>query len=654
MIGSVQILKNNGESLISNGLAHFKFNDTNKQYIIYTLGEQINELLKIYIGYENAPVTDPGISDDDSAKITELLKKIGKNEDVSTLVTILPLSVGLYHVHDKVKKVALQTSAFNNIISTQQRGQIQTLDKDEPIMKENTFFDSSVTKEEAVKTEKVQEESIFANPMQPVMGPSTEQPANDKNYSAAPGSVVGEQLIENKNAESSSIDVANESGQTTTSLSESNVYSQVAATTPESDLIDTRVAEMNYNSDKNIEINGTISDEEAKNAILAVEKAQATIKDNIVIIKEFIKQQKNKVVLKTMEPAVETKSELKEEIREVPAKSSQVEPLPAQYDVVNNLELAPQPKFEENVLSKEPNLESDYLVDTSINQITSEIDTGSAVDASVSIPRVDLSKQIPAEPENDLIQQGSENTAYQIQGETPSQVPLNEQKLPAETSLLIEEQPEMIDTMAMIPPQGAANTGISTMASLDNSKSEILDTRNMVTSGNTAFAPDTAESNLYQSLPQSTSESLNNSEEQKSVGIIPEVKSTEVTTEELESQNGFTSQNMQSDSNSTIDIQIPDVELESSFITPGAGQFVQEQGNNVTTDIPDLSRQANMNMQAQTNSGDVVGGEFAIPQIDMNVPTVDQTQAPVIMPDGQSQDVNQGLVLTPDAFNKAA
>ena len=54
-----------------------------------------------------------------------------------------------------------------------------------------------------------------------------------------------------------------------------------------------------------------------------------------------------------------------------------------------------------------------------------------------------------------------------------SQVPLNEQKLPAETSLPNEQQPEMIDTMAMIPKQGVINetTNVSTIPSFDDSNS---------------------------------------------------------------------------------------------------------------------------------------------------------------------------------------
>lgn len=652
MIGNVQILKNNGESLISNGLAHFKFNDNDKQYLIYTLGEQINELLKIYIGYENAPVTDPGISDEDSTKITDLLKKIGKNEDVSTLITVLPLSEGLYHVHDKVKKVALQTSAFNNIITTQQRGQIQTLDKDEPIMKENTFFDSSLVKEENPVAEVTQEESIFANPMQPIMEPSVEQSYNDEKYDSAQSTLVDEQSVENMDANTANNNDTNGIGQTITNISEFNNDSQTSSNISEPEFINSSVARTNDNSGKNIEINGTISDEEAKNAILAVEAAQATIRENITIIKEFIKQQKNKIVPKTIESSVETKNELNEEIKEIPAMSSQVESLPAQYDVVNNLELAPQPELAENVLSNESNLQSDYLVDTSINQISSEIDTGSIVDTSVSIPRVDLSKQIPVESENELIQQSTESVALQNQANASSQMPLNEQRIPAGATLPIEEQPAMIDTMAMLPHQGMENKNISTVMPLDSSNSEMLDTTNMIVSSGDTFIPNTVENSVDQNISDPNSESIINSEDQNLSGIVPDVKPAETITEGSENQIGISSQNIQNTSIPTIDIQIPDVESENTFNIPETGQFTQEQSNNMPTSIPDIGTQ--INMQEQPNLSGVVDGEFSTPQIDMNVPSLDQTQAPVIMPDGQSQDDNQGLVLTPDAFNKAA
>lgn len=641
MIGNVQILKNNGESLISNGLAHFKFNATNKQYVIYTLGEQINELLKIYVGYENAPVTDPGMTEEESTTITELLKKIGKNEDVSSIITIIPLSAGLYRIHDKVKKVALQTSAFNNIINIQQKGQIQNLNQDEPIMKENTFFDASVTNAENVQKEVIQEQSIFDNPMKPVIEtPSGQAVADDVKTEKIQPSMVGEPAIETASEVLGTGEIAINSNQIQEKMSELNSISNTSSISGVSGISNTsstygeETSEMIDNSASILENETMISDEEAKNAILAVEEAQATIKNNIVIIKEFIKQQKNKVFTEDAETIEEVKTEIKN-ANEVSAMSSQDETLSSQYDVVNNLELAPQPEISENVLGSESELDNSYI-DTSVNQGSSDVSIGSLVDSSVTMPSTPTPTPRP-EPEISVVQQASTGLS--------SQVPLNEQKLPAETSLPNEQQPEMIDTMAMIPKQGVINetTNVSTIPSFDDSNSEVLDTTNMVATGNFTGASQVTEASFDNSTSQAINDTLINSENQGSFVSISNAANN---------QDGLSSQSMQND---TIDIQIPEVELESSFVNSDSGQFVQEPtpASSAAMNNTNMTGSMTGNMQQQY-SGEIVNGEFAIPQIDMNVSTLEGAQAPVVMPDGQSQDVNQGLVLTPEAFNKAA
>lgn len=641
MIGNVQILKNNGESLISNGLAHFKFNATNKQYVIYTLGEQINELLKIYVGYENAPVTDPGMTEEESTTITELLKKIGKNEDVSSIITIIPLSAGLYRIHDKVKKVALQTSAFNNIINIQQKGQIQNLNQDEPIMKENTFFDASVTNAENVQKEVIQEQSIFDNPMKPVIEtPSGQAEADDVKTEKIQPSMAGKPAIETASEVLGTGEIATNSNQIQEKMSELNSISNTSSISGVSGISNTsstygeETSEMIDNSASILENETMISDEEAKNAILAVEEAQATIKNNIVIIKEFIKQQKNKVVTEDAETIEEVKTEIKN-ANELSAMSSQVETLSSQYDVVNNLELAPQPEISENVLVSESELDNSYI-DTSVNQGSSDVSTGSLVDTSVTMPSTPTQTPQP-EPEISVVQQASKGLS--------SQVPLNEQKLPAETSLPNEQQPEMIDTMAMIPKQGVINetANVSTIPSFDNSNSEVLDTTNMIATGNFNGASQMTEASFDNSTSQAINDTLINSENQGSFVSVSNAANN---------QDGLSSQSMQND---TIDIQIPEVELESSFVTSDSGQFVQEPTPAPSAAMNNTNMTGSMtgNMQQQS-SGEIVNGEFAIPQIDMNVSTLEGAQAPVVMPDGQSQDVNQGLVLTPEAFNKAA
>lgn len=632
MIGNVQILKNNGESLISNGLAHFKFNNTNKQYVIYTLGEQINELLKIYIGYENAPVTDPGMTDEESTNITDLLKKIGKNEDVSTLITILPLTAGLYHIHDKVKKVALQTSAFNNVINTQQKGQIQTLNQDEPIVKENTFFDASVTKEENIQAQTPQEQSIFEKPIQPAI-----ETSNDVNN-------VEEAKVEEQPSLEQEHIAENVSEITTGEASVSN--DQQISTIQDSSYITTLAGEKELlyeNNDTFLE-ETTISDEQAKNAILAVEKAQETIKDNIVIIKEFIKQQKNKSVSYVAETKLEEPKASEEQTM-----VSRVDPLPAQYDVVNNLKLAPQPEMSENVLSSESSLDSDYSIDTSTDQVFSGVDTSSLVKSSITVPKVELVQsrqgeiQTELEGQSNLPQTGQ--TAFQpsLEQQTgtafATSVSLNEQKLPANTSLPNEQQPKIIDTMAMIPRQGVTSetSKVEAMSSLDNYNSEILDTTNMVATNNSANIGQASNMVLEDKNPKTINDDLAGSENQRQ----------SVDYAEKANQNNINFQNAQND---TVDIQIPDVELDNSIIT---GKYTLVEQQDSVSNAPSINSNMTELVQKPSN-GNALSGEFAIPQIDMNVTTLEGTQAPVVMPDGQTSDVNQGLVLTPEAFNKAA
>ena len=151
------------------------------------------------------------------------------------------------------------------------------------------------------------------------------------------------------------------------------------------------------------------------------------------------------------------------------------------------------------------------------------------------------------------------------------------------------------------------------------------------------------EASFDNSTSQAMNDTLINSENQGSFVSVSNAANN---------QDGLSSQSMQND---TIDIQIPEVELESSFVTSDSGQFVQEPTPAPSAAMNNTNMTGSMtgNMQQQS-SGEIVNGEFAIPQIDMNVSTLEGAQAPVVMPDGQSQDVNQGLVLTPEAFNKAA
>lgn len=637
MIGNVQIIKNSGESLVTNGIAHFQFKDNQKQYIIYYLGEQINELLKIHIGYENAPVTDEGIKEEDSAKLTDLLKKIGRNEDVSSIVTFLPLSAELYHVHDKEKKVALQGQAFNNIITAQQAGQIQNLQGDEPIYKENTFFDSSALEEPKKEIVQDNSQSIFENPIMPNL---------DSSVNEVPSNVsAGENAINNDNSLSVS----------SSENVEVNELSSVVApvqTTNVSNVSENSVNEVVENSQSEVSLDSTINagadfitNEQAKEAIAAIENAQSIINTNVELIKTFIKQQNmisdkqnfqdinanvntnlnnavvennyapNILVKNNAENAPEVSPIIEQNVVgnqvDVPAMTSEVTSLPKEYDIVNNIELAPQPAIAPDVLGVESELTSDYQVDMTTAKMDASIDTDNSFDTSVAIPSAPLTNEQP-QVENIVIQ----NDPSTVQSEVDSKDNgiLNQM---IDTSV-IQSQPvieEQIAPVEAVPVQSV--TGYSNVETPINN----------------------------------VNDNLNSSNYQENSGAVQDNSMAYIDA----SYNG------------TVEVDNSNVINNDSQVayvsTPNVGQVASNNDTQQYVAVPNVqeipvvnNENINQNVVGQNSGYDLQSNGLDIPAIDLNVNDMTaQTNAiPVVIPDGQNVENNQELVLTPAAFDMAA
>jgi hypothetical protein len=637
MIGNVQIIKNSGESLVTNGIAHFQFKDNQKQYIIYYLGEQINELLKIHIGYENAPVTDEGITEEDSAKLTDLLKKIGRNEDVSSIVTFLPLSAELYHVHDKEKKVALQGQAFNNIITAQQAGQIQNLQGDEPIYKENTFFDSSALEEPKKEIVQDNSQSIFENPIMPNL---------DSSVNEVPSNVsAGENAINNDNSLSVS----------SSENVEVNELSSVVAPvqTPNvSNVSENSVNEVVENSQSEVSLDSTINagadfitNEQAKEAIAAIENAQSIINTNVELIKTFIKQQNmisdkqnfqdinanvntnlnnavvennyapNILVKNNAENAPEVSPIIEQNVVgnqvDVPAMTSEVTSLPKEYDIVNNIELAPQPAIAPDVLGVESELTSDYQVDMTTAKMDASIDTDNSFDTSVAIPSAPLTNEQP-QVENIVIQ----NDPSTVQNEVDSKDNgiLNQM---IDTSV-IQSQPvieEQIAPVEAVPVQSV--TGYSNIETPINN----------------------------------VNDNLNSSNYQENSGAVQDNSMAYIDA----SYNG------------TVEVDNSNVINNDSQVayvsTPNVGQVASNNDTQQYVAVPNVqeipvvnNENINQNVVGQNSGYDLQSNGLDIPAIDLNVNDMTaQTNAiPVVIPDGQNVENNQELVLTPAAFDMAA
>lgn len=574
MIGNVQILYNSGRSLVSNGLAHFIVNESQKQYIIYTFGEQPGENLKVHIGLENAPVTEPGITKTDGDFLSELLRRIGRNEDVSSELTFLPLTSGLYYVNDGVKRVAIPNQISNNLIALQQQSQIKNTQENAPVIQENAFFDSSMATEPQSEASQQVEQSIFSQPMQPII---------ENSYG---GEKVTNQTIANSESDN---------GGTT--------------------LISPKEPEL-----ANEEL---ITDEQAKSAINTVEEAQRTIAENVKLIKLYIRQQKtlaNKIsseaTLAQSESSLETFTAPTPEVE----KTNETPDPQERRDTVNNIELAPQPVASLDVLGEESELRNDYVLDTS-SQIGTENNGGSLEVASDTIAN---NFTVSLEP-TPTIQEENYEQQY---------VDMNRQ---------LEEQPmeevKYIDTTAMMQqPQVLENQYFN--QNMDASQASMIDTgiqresQEYVTQKmETVPEPVTIDTGVAGQANQS-------------VEAAPELDTSYYQNQINNGQQNF-----------GYATQMPSLEVQNTtqqFV--GVDNISEQENNQYMASNASQPEYAEKIVQFPTSESPMINNnEVSLPPVDIvsEVAPVSDV-APVVLPDGQTAEVGQSLVLTPEAFSQAA
>lgn len=521
MIGNVQIIKNSGESLIVNGLARFMVNETSRQYIAYSLGEQTENVLKIYIGLENVSANEVGISKEESDSLTNILKSIGKDEDVSSILTFLPLSADIYYIHDEVKKIGVPAKIVNNMTSLQQQSQIKNSIEDTPIINDNSPVDEVVN------------DSVLVDA--PIGEANNTQDNN---------------IVENMdNANGNSTNIQQQSSQTLEEKAE------------------------------------LITDEQAKTAIQLVEEAQRTIEENVKLIKLYISQEKKlkgEDNLSAEEMSVAPKNS--EIIVETPVIVSETSAIPKEFDVVNNIELAPQPNEKRDTLSDEAELKDDYGVDISTNMNTS-INMLNSFDTSVTIPTDNGTNEI--------------NVSDRI-----VENPLVNSNLNQEKTIISqpESEVEIIDTVSMIPNRNSVEQN-------NNAQPHYIDTG--LPTGQTT-----------DTIQQSGTQNNMNTEVSvmDTTPIAPVIDTSVVFPQanvSVEPYNYISNQPVQEN---MVSIPQNEVKIDTQIVENNSQATVN------LNESPSISEENNKNLEAN----------------------------PVIIPNGQSSDIDQGLVLTPEAFKIAA
>jgi hypothetical protein len=296
---------------------------------------------------------------------------------------------------------------------------------------------------------------------------------------------------------------------------------------------------------------------------------------------------------------------------DVPAMTSEVTSLPKEYDIVNNIELAPQPAIAPDVLGVESELTSDYQVDMTTAKMDASIDTDNSFDTSVAIPSAPLTNEQP-QVENIVIQ----NDPSTVQNEVDSKDNgiLNQM---IDTSV-IQSQPvieEQIAPVEAVPVQSV--TGYSNIETPINN----------------------------------VNDNLNSSNYQENSGAVHDNSMAYIDA----SYNG------------TVGVDNSNVINNDSQVayvsTPNVGQVASNNDIQQYVAVPNVqeipvvnNENINQNVVGQNSGYDLQSNGLDIPAIDLNVNDMTaQTNAiPVVIPDGQNVENNQELVLTPAAFDMAA
>lgn len=167
MIENVQIVNKNGDTMQVEAISYIALQN-GKNYLFYTLNEKVdNDMTKIYIAEstpnaEEANPIDAETWDDLKRKMTKLSHK----EEVPD-ITFLNITGGPFNVGE-AKKLAITSVMKQSFIEVQAAHSIVS-DSNEVPATSGSFFDSTPIEQNTKVEETPKEESIFANPPQPII-----------------------------------------------------------------------------------------------------------------------------------------------------------------------------------------------------------------------------------------------------------------------------------------------------------------------------------------------------------------------------------------------------------------------------------------------------------------------------------------------------
>lgn len=191
MVDSVTIVDKNGNGIIAEGISRLAINSTNKEYVLYTLNEKVeNNLTKMYVGEIGQTVGSLGqISPEEWKIVSDTLRTILHGEPVNG-VEFKAVSGLTFNIGDP-KKLAIKADVKQRFKDTQLTATLAVNQGANPNVSampgESSFFNAgaiadTTSDEPAIQVNEVP--NIFQNPMQP----ENYTPVQEE--SAMPGEVV--------------------------------------------------------------------------------------------------------------------------------------------------------------------------------------------------------------------------------------------------------------------------------------------------------------------------------------------------------------------------------------------------------------------------------------------------------------------------------
>lgn len=174
MVDSVTIVDKNGNGIIAEGISRLAINSTNKEYVLYTLNEKVeNDLTKMYVGEIGQTVGSLGqISPEEWKIVSDTLRTISHGEPVNG-VEFKAVSGLTFNIGDP-KKLAIKADVKQRFKDTQLTATLAVNQGANPNVSampgESSFFNAgaiadTTSDEPAIHVNDVP--NIFQNPMQP-------------------------------------------------------------------------------------------------------------------------------------------------------------------------------------------------------------------------------------------------------------------------------------------------------------------------------------------------------------------------------------------------------------------------------------------------------------------------------------------------------